>query len=427
MRRPVLPASTLSAMTRCFQRWPSAGWTICWIALLIRITLPPIAARPFIPWPRLQRLASNSHLTEQQRQALLEGVVGGIDQILATIHNDPDLLVQKAGIIAEKGVDPQAGPARILGRKRIGTRQAATVGADGAEDVRPGRPNRDSPAPTIWPITSPAPTTSWPSNGKKPTTWPAWRRTKRRKCSTPWPSRSIPPIPSAGDSIQESLKSFERWDNPDSGVQPQVRLLMAKLNVLGGDKDDIAKAKQMIDALVKNPDNQISPAPAPELIFEALCYSVIASLSANDLPGAQTALDDAKAYQQAHFAHDPEQAGALRLLEYRLLALHADQAPPGSEKDAANAAAVNALAKLVTDFPGLRDAIYRQLAARLPANPDPAKLDPMLLLALVEQGRQQVVGTPASADKAKLQLAPLGGAGDFVALFVGFISRRPGG
>jgi hypothetical protein len=208
-----------------------------------------------------------------------------------------------------------------------------------------------------------------------------------------------------GQLIDEALKSFERWDNADSGVQPQVRLLMAKLDVLNGDKEDIAKAKQMIDVLVKTPGSQISPAPTPELIFEALCYSVIASLSANDLGNAQAALTDATAYQQAHFANDPEQAGALRLLEYRLLALRADQTSAGSEKDAANAAAVNALAQLVTDFPGLRDAIYRQLAARLPANPDPSKLDPMLLLALVEQGRQQVVGAPTAADKPKLQLA----------------------
>jgi hypothetical protein len=352
----------------------------------------------------LQRLAGNSHLTEQQRQALLEGVVGGIDQILATIHNDPDLLVQKAGIIAEKGVDPQAGLLEYWGEsesERAKLRplaqtalkmydQAAQIATARANDLANHITSPDDKLAEQW---------------QKANDLAGVAAYKKAQMQYAVALSLDPTDPQRAGLIQESLKSFERWDNPDSGVQPQVRLLMAKLNVLGGDKDDIAKAKQMIDALVKNPDNQISPAPAPELIFEALCYSVIASLSANDLPGAQTALDEATSYQQQHFANDPEQLGALRLLGYRLLAMRADQAPPGSEKDTANAAAVNALAKLVADFPGLRDAIYRQLAARLPANPDPAKLDPMLLLAIVEQGRQQVVGTPASVDKAKLQLA----------------------
>jgi len=352
----------------------------------------------------LQRLASDPHLSDQQRQALLNAVVSGIDQILASVHNDPGLLVQKAGIIAEKGVDPQAGLLEYWGEspsERAKLRplaqtalkmydQAAQLASARANDLANRITSPDDKLAEQW---------------QKANDLAGVAAYKKAQMQYALALSLDPADPQRAQLIGESLKDFERWDNPDSGVQPQVRLLMAKLNVLSGDKDDIAKARQMIDTLVKNPDNQISPAPAPELVYEALCYSVIASLSAADLPAAQSALEQARAYQQEHFAHDAEQAAALRLLQYRLLALKADQTPAGSEKDAANAQAVNALAELVTDFPGLREAIYRQLAARLPANPDPAKLDPVLVLALVQQGRQEVMGPPAAADKQKLQVA----------------------
>jgi len=352
----------------------------------------------------LQRLAGDAHLTDQQRQALLNAVVSGIDQILASVHTDPELLVQKAGIIAEKGVDPQAGLLEYWGEspsERAKLRPLAETALkmyDQAAQLASARANDRANR-----ITSPDDKLA--EQWQKANDLAGVAAYKKAQMQYALALSLDPADAQRAQLIDESLKSFERWDTADSGVQPQVRLLMAKLNVLSGDKDDIAKARQMIDTLVKNPDNQISPAPSPELVFEAMCYSVIASLSANDPPAAQAALTDATAYQQAHFANDPEQSGALRLLGYRLLALKADQAPVGSEKDAANAQAVNALAQLVTDFPGLREAIYRQLAARLPASPDPAKLDPMLLLALVQQGRQEVTGPPAAADKQKLQLA----------------------
>jgi hypothetical protein len=366
--------------------------------------IPPERRQAIHTLASLQRLAGNAHLTEQQRQALLDGVVNGVDQILATVQNDPDLLVQKAGIIAEKGVDPQAGLLEYWGEspsERAKLRplaQAALKMYDLAAQTATARANDLANH-----ITSPDDKLA--EQWQKASDLAGVAAYKKAQMQYALALSLDPNDSQRADLIDQSLKAFERWDNADSGVQPQVRLLEAKLNVLTGDKDAIAKAKQMIDTLVKNPGNQISPAPTPELVFEAMCYSVITSLSANDLPGAQTALSEATAYQQAHFANDREQLGALRLLGYRLLAMRADQAPAGSEKDTANAAAVNALAQLVTDFPGLRDAIYRQLAARLPANPDPAKLDPMLLLALVEQGRQQVVGAPAAVDKAKVQLA----------------------
>src|SRR6202034_1156092 len=57
----------------------------------------------------LDRLDAEKNLTDGQRQALFETAVGGVDRVLATLHNDPDLILKEAKIIAEHGVDPLTG------------------------------------------------------------------------------------------------------------------------------------------------------------------------------------------------------------------------------------------------------------------------------------------------------------------------------
>jgi hypothetical protein len=76
----------------------------------------------------LHRLEIEKNLSDEQREALLKTVVGGLDRILATLHGDPELIVKEARIIADQGVDPLTGLLEYWG-------SASAVGAGGAEDV----------------------------------------------------------------------------------------------------------------------------------------------------------------------------------------------------------------------------------------------------------------------------------------------------
>jgi hypothetical protein len=354
----------------------------------------------------LHRLENEKNLTDDQKQALLASAVAGLDRILATLHGDPALILKQAKIIAEEGVDPQIGLLEYWGDSDIERArlhpladatlkmydQAGTIATAQATDLA----NR---------ITSP--------DDKLADQWRAASQTaaaaayQKARMQYALALSLDPTDPQRQQLIQQSLKAFADWDNSDSQIQPQVRLLMAKLHVLTGDKDEISDGQKLLDSIVDNPSNQISPAPSTEIIFEAKCYKVIANLTVSDLAAAQKSLADAMAYQKSNFPDDRDEAAALRLLSYRIVALQADQLPAGDQKEAANAAAVQALAQLVRDFPNLRDAIFRQLAARLPANPDLTKLDPVLLLALVDQGRQAVVGAGPlhPVDKSRLNKA----------------------
>ena len=352
----------------------------------------------------LNRLDTEKNLTDDQRQALLDSAVAGLDRILATLHNDPDLIVKQAKIIAEHGVDPLTGLLEYWGDSDIERNRlhpladAALKMYDQAEQIASAQANDLANR-----ITSP--------DDKLADQWKLMSQTEaaaayqRARMQYALALALDPTDPQRPTLIDHALKAFADWDNADSQIQTPVRLLMAKLHVLTEDKDEIAGGQKLLDSIIDNPDNQISPAPLPEMIFEARCYKVIADLATADLASAQQALTAATAYQQGNFPDDRDQKAALRLLSYRLLAAEADALPAGSQKDAANASAVEALAQLVRDFPNLRDAIFQQLAARLPANPDLTKLDPVLLLALVDEGRQAIVGAGPlhPADGAKLR------------------------
>jgi hypothetical protein len=352
----------------------------------------------------LNRLQNDKNLSDDQRQALLVTAVAGLDKMLATLHGDPELIIKEAKIVAEQGVDPQTGLLEYWGASDVERNrlhpladaalkmydQAATNAAKQANDLA----NR---------ITSPDDKLA-----------DQWRQASQTAAAAAYQKARMqyalalaldPSDPQRAPLIQQAEKSFADWDNSDSQIQAQVRLLLAKLHVLTGDKDEISDGIKLLNSIINDRNNEVSPVPSPEMVFEAKCYLVIADLATDDLAAARKALEAATVYQQSQFPDDRDQAAALRLLSYRILASIADQYPPGDKRDAANAQAVEALAKLVRDFPNLRDAIFRQLAARLPVNPDLTKLDPVLLLALVDEGRQTVAaaGPLHPIDSAKLQ------------------------
>jgi hypothetical protein len=354
--------------------------------------VPPEQRTAISSMSSLNRLDTEKNLTDDQRQALLDTVVGGgVDRILATLHNDPDLILKEAKIIGEHGVDPLTGLLEYWGDSDIERNrlhpladaafrmydQAAQVASAQANDLANRITSPDDKLADQW------------KQASQTAAAAAYQRARMQYAL----ALSLDSTdPQRQTLIEQALKAFADWDNADSQIQTPVRLLMAKLHVLTGDKDEIADGQKLLDSIIDNPDNQISPVPSPGMIFEATCYKVIAYLTAGDLASAQQSLSAAAAYQQSNFPDDRDQAAALRLLSYRILAMRADQLPPGNQKDTANASTVEALAQLVRDFPNLRDAIFRQLASRLPANPDLTKLDPVLLLALVDQGRQAIVG-----------------------------------
>ncbi len=353
----------------------------------------------------LHRLASDSGLSPSQRQQMLESVADNIDRVIGTYNGDVELLLKEGQVVAEQGVDPLTGVLEVWGSSPVARArlrpiaQAAMKIYQRAEQLASAR--ADDLANRI---TSPDDKLAVQWQRASDVAGAASYQKARMQYAV---ALSLEP----GDGhrsplIETAAKSFSRWDNADSGIQPEVRLLLAKLQMLRG-PGGITAARELLNSLLNSDKSQISPAPSPGLLFRARCSMVIADVMAGDATAARAALDDATADQKANFANDTQQAAALRLLEYRILALAADQAPAGDEKTAANAKAAAALNQLMQDFPGLREVILQQLAVRLPSDSDLTQADPTLLKAVVDQGRQVVIANQPDQvkDKATLQHA----------------------
>jgi hypothetical protein len=373
--------------------------------------VPPNRQAALLSMAKLQGLA-DPKIDPAQREQMLQDICGSIDQILPNLPADPALLVKDGRIIAEQGVDPNTGIVEYWGNSEAEKARLHPI-ADAAVKIF-------SRADDL--ATAQANDLANRLNGPDDKLAAQWQTANDLAGAAAYQKArmqyALALSMDAGDPARDALiddttKSFQLWDNSDSGIQPQVRLLLAKLDVLRGNVDGFTSAKTLLESLTHRPADQnatpdpnaVVPPPTPTLAFEARCFAVIANVEAKDVDGAQVALDDATADQKANFANAADQVVAIRLLQCRVLALKADLAAPGADHDQANTAAVAALNQLLTDYPGLRPVIMRQLAARLPANADLSTMDPLMLATMVDQARQMILaaGNGTIKDQAPLQ------------------------
>ncbi|MDP9173079.1 MAG: hypothetical protein M3O30_04330 [Planctomycetota bacterium] len=352
----------------------------------------------------LQRLSTDKTISDARREQILNRVAAGADSLIRAFGNDPELLTREARTIAEQGVDPQTGVLEYWGdsdAEKAHLRplaqaavqlydQASKQATAQATDIANRLTGPDDKLADTWRKTSDL---AGAANYQKA------RMQYALALSMDVADGNRDPL------IDDAIKTLSQWDNADSGIQPQVRLILAKLHAMRGGRDELVTAAQMVDSLLNSHANQIAPEPTPQLLLEARLYGVIVRLLAGDAATANSALADAATYQQAHFANDRDLEAAIRLLNYRLAALQADQSPAGADRNAANASAVQQLTQLLTDFPGLQKEIYRQLVRRIPTSADMKQLDPLFLRALVDQGLRQILSaTPDQiADKSTIR------------------------
>ncbi len=187
----------------------------------------------------LHRLEIDKNLSDDQRQALLGTVVGGLDRILATLHGDPELIIKEARIIAEQGVDPLTGLLEYWGKSDVEQDRLRPLAQAALKMYEQAAQTANTQATDLANrITSPDDKLA-----------DQWRRASEIASAAEYQKArmqyALALAMDVGDSqrgqlIDAAIKSFESWDNGDSQIQPQVRLLLAKLHVLNGDKDEIA-------------------------------------------------------------------------------------------------------------------------------------------------------------------------------------------
>jgi hypothetical protein len=80
----------------------------------------------------------------------------------------------------------------------------------------------------------------------------------------------------------EAIKHLSEFDDPDSGLQPRIRDMIAKLYLAAGEP---AKARQLL-ATVRSDPPLVRPAPSYTEVFDAKFFTVVADVQAEDLTAA---------------------------------------------------------------------------------------------------------------------------------------------
>lgn len=200
----------------------------------------------------------------------------------------------------------------------------------------------------------------------------------------------------------------DEYDNPESNVQPAVRMRIAKLNMVKG---DYVAAKQGFAVVAKLPPEKI-PADVkvtPDIKqqyeanhqnqqYEAHYFTVLCDVLAKNPAGARVALATLENWQKQHITEKGPRQGAeaaSTMLRYRIFLVEKKENE-----------AINVLLGLVKERPELRPLIFQLILERLPEKPDLVKLNPLMLEALLVKAEQEAFGPKKpneSIDKAVIQ------------------------
>lgn len=336
----------------------------------------------------LRRLSdTESRLTQRERQQLVDTVVRGIEQALPTIQ-DPRMLLQQASVLIQEGIQLDVNTLEYWGENprlqatlapitqtviRILDRSVETATAELDVVINQIRSADDQYARRYMELDNLRTAAEFTKHMSQ-----YYRALAMDRAST-----------QRQDIASEAIAALSEHDTPDSGVQPVVKNRVAKLLIARGLEGDFEAAKKLFADVVAGNTN-----PAPDIAqqYEAIYFTAIADLFAGDLDAAEKDLAQIRQWQTANIPEDQGRQGAeaaAAMLEYRITAARAEAAT-GEQQQTLNNRAITILVDLVRDQPALRGIIYEQLLDRLPASPDLAQLDPLLLRALMQQGEREI-------------------------------------
>jgi hypothetical protein len=157
-------------------------------------------------------------------------------------------------------------------------------------------------------------------------------------------------------------------------------------------------------------DSPTAESKSVAIQYEARYFAAVNELLARNVNTAKAHLQELIKWQQRNLPQQDKAArdgaeAAAAMLEYRIKSLEAESAHDPVSKRVANDAAVAVLMNLIQQRPDLRGVIYEQLLPRMEEHADLARLDPLLLRALVARGEDQLRAPPNQLDRKALEQA----------------------
>lgn len=183
--------------------------------------------------------------------------------------------------------------------------------------------------------------------------------------------------------VADALDYLKDLDNSDSQVQPVVRLMMGKLDLVAAKYEDAVKVFQTLIG----PDKDVQPPPELGQQYDARYFTDVALLQSGKIKEAADGLQSLIVWQSQKMPKDPDTqkgiSAAAEMLRYRISLAETDATKDPASKKNAETAAINVLLKLSQEREDLRGIIYQQLVERVPKETPVNTMDPLLLQGLM--------------------------------------------
>ncbi len=348
----------------------------------------------------LRELTENKKLSNAERQQKIRQIVDGIAAALPNLR-DPVALAKNAATLLEVGVTRDVNTLEYWGEnlatqarlrpvaeavyKMLG--QAGTVAKARADELA----NKITAA-------------------NQATIGAEWEKMNSLATSAEYSQNMMVydvalslPMAERAAAVEKAVAYLTELDTPESSVQPRVRVMLGKLDLVQGKYDDAIK---VLDSVVT--DNKIAPPPGVDQQYEARYFKGVAQLQAGQLKEASESLDSLIQWQKSAMPKDDATqkgvAAAAEMLHYRILSSQADHTSDPLAKKNAEDAAQKVLVQLSNDRQELRGIIFQQMAERMPKDAPVSGMDPLLLQGLMAKSYDEAnKPPPATPDKAMLQ------------------------
>ncbi|HZZ45170.1 MAG TPA: hypothetical protein VFE58_19695 [Tepidisphaeraceae bacterium] len=343
----------------------------------------------------MHTLSAATPPTNKQRIDAVVAINANIDATIAALH-DPRFFLQIATVLIRGSIERDAntleywGPSAALQLSLRPTAETVLKLLDKTDEEASRQ--RDAIAAQIVPGNQEALTPRYTKYDTLATTAEYTRNMAAYYAALTYD----PAAPERRQLAQTAIENLDQFDNPDSQVQPAVRLRLGKLHLVEG---DYPAAQKLLASIANNPDGEIKPAPDLSQQFDARYFTVVAEMLDNHLDDAAQQLGTLRDWSNTAIAAENTTArngaaAATSILEYRLLMARSDAAGNAADKQALRDQARTLLTQLVAARPELRTTIYAQVLATLPPDMAIEKLDPIMLAALVREGDQERLKGP---------------------------------
>ena len=131
----------------------------------------------------------------------------------------------------------------------------------------------------------------------------------------------------AEHGVHVAINYLKDFDNPEEEIRPDIRLRLAKLNLLKG---DYQQARQLFGSVSLQSKEPLKPAPSIPQQYEARYFRAVVDVLDNRIDDARKGLGELLAWKQANLPKDQltqDRAGAAEaMLQYRIDTAQADRA-----------------------------------------------------------------------------------------------------